>query len=280
MKGLAQRLEISFWTASIAFMQNRKAMRAIIFLFCFLLVFLLLSFTLLFVNKFVDSSRGTDVLSKEQESVRPTTAYAQKNTLIILVDELDKKQPKLSGLWLAVYRLSEPRLFLLPIHPSAQGNHLSNSNNKLSASFQLEASGIPTEKFFDQIEDKDIWWDHFLILDEVSLGYLIEITGGLNLGAGKLEGSDAVSQFALGQDNPNASLFTQAILFRGLCQETDLLLNSKIFSKEHNSLSGHWYSDLNFEKIHNSWSPDNDFEGVSCEFPILREASINREDFK
>ena len=268
-----KRLEISFWTASIALMQNRKAMRAMAFIFGCLLLLLTISISLFVFNN-INSAASVDEV-QISDSIQ-NSKYSQKNFLVILADRLDKKKPYLSGVWLAVYQSSEPRLIFLPVYPGVQNDPQSN-HDELAEYFQLDSDGVPTTKFFEQIEQKNIWWDHVILLDEVSLSVLVEITDGLNLGRGKLDGPEAVSQFVVNQDDPHAQQFTQAIVLRGLCQETDTLIQSAVFSEGFNSLPEHWYSDLDFQNVYKDWSLDKGFEGLSCEMPMLREVSLSRE---
>jgi hypothetical protein len=268
-----KRLEISFWTASIALMQNRKAMRVTALLFCCLFLLLTISVSM-FVFNIIDGAASVDEFQSEVSL--QNSKSSQKNFLVILADRLDQRKPNLNGAWLAVYQSSEPRLIFLPIYPNVNNGSQSNQD-ELAEYFQLDAEGIPTTKFFKQIEQKKIWWDHVILLDEVSLGRLVEITGGLNLGGGKLDGPEAVSQFVINQDDPHAQQFTQAIVFRGLCQETEALIQSAVFSEEFSNLSEHWYSDLDFKIITEDWSVDKGFEGLSCEMPVLREVSLSQE---
>ena len=274
MTGWTKRLEISFWTLCIALMHNRKAIRIFVILSCCFIFLLTISISLFIVDIIAGAAFEPNAVSSSPVNAVETNT-SQKNILIIFAENLDQEDPNLSGVWLAVFQPSKTRLIFLPVYPSLEKYGKIDSHD-LADYFRVDPNGIPTAEFYNFIGQKDLWWDQVVILDKFSLGKLIEINGSLDLSQGKLAGPAAVSEFTINQEEPQATQFAQAIVLRGLCQETGNLLKVAFTDEEFRALSGHWYSDLDFESIKSNSSLDYWIKGLSCDVPVLQEVSLNQ----
>ncbi len=279
MAGFTRYLEISFWKISIALLGSKKAMSMVIIFSCCLLFFLIASASFLAINLITVSKLTIPIDQSRVIYSSQVAESSQKNTLIILADQLDQEEPQLRGVWLAVFQVSKSQLIFLPVYPSL--SHIEGVKTKsLAEYFSVESNGVPTSEFFDYIGQNKLWWDHVVVLDSYSLDVLMGMTDGLNLGKGKLNGSSAVSEFTLGQEDPQAAQIAQAILLRGLCQETDTLVRTVFPSEEFSAISNHWYTDFDLINLESNALKDNPLRGLSCEVPVLMEVSLNTNEFK
>jgi hypothetical protein len=273
MAGFTRYLELSFWKISIALLGSKKAMSMVIIFSCCLIIFLLVFASFLTYNLITASRFSVPVVHSQHIHSSQVAESAQINTLIILADQLDQGEPQLRGVWLAVFQVSKSQLIFLPVYPSL--SHVEGIETKsLAEYFHVDVNGIPTKEFFNNIGQNNLWWDHVLVLDSHALDILMEMTDGLNLGNGKLTGSSALSEFTLGQVDPQAAQITQAILLRGLCQEANTIIQTVFPSEEFYANSNHWYSDFNPINLGANLNEDNHLRGLSCEVPVLTDVSL------
>ncbi len=83
---------------------------------------------------------------------------AQTNLLILFVDDLGSRQPKLISLWLLIYPKDSSRLIFLPIFQE------NNPAVDLVSTFQLNRERLD-KRFVEAVKKRNILWHSFLVLD-------------------------------------------------------------------------------------------------------------------
>jgi hypothetical protein len=284
MANIPRYLEISFWKISIALMKSEKAMRILFISIGVTIIIALISISLYALRFFGDVE--TEALAAAapqfpeiefpliQTPTNQTTQPVQKNILIVFAEGLDQDQPSLKGVWLGIFQASKPQVIFLPVFPTPNPTN-EYEDKSLVALFNIQPNGEPVPEFYNYVQHKDIRWDHVVLLDNHALALIMEETNGLDLGEGKLSGASSVTEFSLGQENAQAAQIAQGMLLRGLCQETDHLIQSVFPSEEFVSISTHWYSDLDLPNILSEPTLTDPIAGLSCEVPVLKEVSMN-----
>jgi len=283
MANITRYLEISFWKISIALMKSEKAMRILFISIGISIIIALITISMYTLQIFGDVEPEALAASAPQfpeiefpiiqTPTSQTTQPVQKNVLIVFAEGLDQDQPSLKGVWLGIFQASKPQVIFLPIFPTPNPSN-EYEDKSLVALFDLQPSGEPVQEFYNYVHHKDIWWDHVVVLDDHTLNLLMEETGGLDLGEGKLSGASSVTEFSLGQEDAQAAQIAQGMLLRGLCQETDHLVQSVFPSEPFVSISTHWYSDLDLPNMHSNPALIDPISGLSCEVPVLKEVSM------
>jgi len=284
MTNIPRYLEISFWKISVALMKSEKALR--IFLFCIGVIFIVAIISISVYSLELLRGEETQALAISapqfpaiefpiiQTPTSQTTEIPQQNILIVFAEGLDQDQPLLKGIWLGIFQASKPQVIFLPVFPTPNPSN-EYEDRSLVALFNIQSTGEPVAEFYHYVQHKDIHWDHVVVFDDQALALLMEETNGLDLGEGKLSGASSVTEFSLGQQDAQAAQIAQGLLLRGLCQETDHLVQSIFPSEQFLSISTHWYSDLDLPNMLTNPELTDPLAGLSCEVPVLKEISMN-----
>jgi hypothetical protein len=269
-----QRLEIAFWIAAIAVMKDRRALRFIPALIISSLC--LLSGSLITTSLSHHGQMGVGIKLPVIASAPATaTSYplanGQKNLLVILVDQLESRSPHLEGVWLCVYIPSMPHLTLLPLYPAAFGG-TNRSDETLASLFNFEADRKPASAFLEAIRSKGLWWDNTLVLDKIGVAKIVEISGGVDLGTGYINGEQAIARLPAAAESPRPALLGQGVLIRELCRRASSLLINIDPVRTLEQLSSHMVSDFSTDDLESGWYRMRDYGGeLNCEFPTLQE---------
>ncbi len=226
-----QNAEIFFWKISIGLMKNRRVFT--ISLFASLLFVLLL--TLLTVNAVLSANQpeGSEIdnLFENQPATEGTTfsgsisrhGLEQQNLLIILVDSLAEENPELHGVWLAGRIVTIPQIVFLPLYPSPS----QTEQGAYAAEFSLSENGQPSDQFQTFLRSKEIWWDHFILMDEPALADLVALTDGVLWNGVQVSGSGAVVEILAAGTSPESKLEAQALIANEICHSAQgLVLNA------------------------------------------------------
>lgn len=125
-----------------------------------------------------DDGPATEEAQAEAESMQqasqPDTTQAetrprsvtQKNILVIGVDNLQAKSPRLEGVWLVLYLTQKPEFTLMPIFPGkpAEDGKMRSQDYKLARLFRSDQA-----TFFTELEKRGIRWSGYYKLDRTAL---------------------------------------------------------------------------------------------------------------
>jgi hypothetical protein len=269
IKKIAGRLEILFWTVVIILMKDWKKKLALPLLtlggVCFLAGMLAVGLS---VAHSKDTRSDNQATSGLPANVSDLGLDLQRNTLVLLADQLGNAMPRLKGVWLTVYVPALGRVIWLPVYPaSLTGGE--DEDHSLASLFKLDVNGAPDALFMEALLAKDLDWDQFILLDDDALGQLIELVGGVDLGQGLTDGARVIAILPAAWDYPQSALIGQSILIRQLCRKAPELLTNEP-SKITRSLSEHIFTDMQLKSIESEWRRLQAVQGIlSCEFPTL-----------
>lgn len=268
---LPQRLEISFWTAAVYIMQDRKLFRNV----CMAMVAVMIVCTSLIILAIVEpspSASASNIQPIPAGITTPVSATGQHNLLVVVVDKLNSDQPRLQSAWLALSIPRSPRLTMLPLYPAAlKGGPKEDA--RLAAEFALTAEGAPKEGFLKILREKDLWWNHYIVVDHTALEKMVDLLGGFQLGSEQIDGKHAIEKLPSPVDYPRPALLGQATLLAQLCEGTAAKLNSSDPKRVLEAFPRHWRTDFTTEEIVGGWQ-NMKAEGsrLTCEFPTLTDA--------
>jgi hypothetical protein len=154
----------------------------------------------------------------------PALANGQRSLLLISVDRLDERKPRLTGVWVVLYVPSDARLTLLPIFPalSAKG-----TTDELARTFSIyKEADAPrlNPAFVESVKQHIPWWSGFILMDEIALAEIIDVWVGpagisarSTASSGKQYASQLISDLPRVWDDPYSALFGQASLYQEIC---------------------------------------------------------------
>jgi hypothetical protein len=302
---LLQRLEIFFWTAVIGVIDNRRKLRIIPILLmpgmCLLVGMIACACSgLLSVaapQKTVSSKLTTPKFetpelevprletpqyeSPQSEAPRSMgipsqMSNGQRNILLVLVDRMTGESPRLQSVWLLACLPSTSHVTFLPLFPdSGRGSQI--EDEALEELFKLDAEGSPARDFLSALAARDIWWHHYLVLDNLALAGMVELIGGVDLGWGEMSGTQVMRFLSQPNQEPRAELMGQALLVRELCNRIPVALAGSDWEIQFELLSGHISSDLDLSNSNIDWVRLRAFAtALSCEFPTLPEIALSQ----
>lgn len=269
---ILEKIEIAFWTISIRFMGNRKVFKLVVGAIIILVLFFLIGMVLR-TKLPVFNNQASLIISTNQETVdlplisTPTVIPGQSNLIIILVDDLASKQPKLLGLWLAGSVASAPQIIFLPIFPSLNNE----DSDTIARSFSVEADGSPDIKFLEFLQQKEIWWDHYLVADKNALADLVSLMGGFEWAGSDFTGPEFTDILLANQNKSQVALLMQAEIVNELCrtapnwaEEADPDILWGLFKNR-------FRSDLLLGAVQQAQERISEPDGMPvCEFPTLK----------
>lgn len=203
-------------------------------------------------------------------SVSPVIAApenGQRNLLIISVDEFDRA-PQLQSAWLLMYFPGMSPVTLVPVQPAP--SELAHEDNKqLSQRFDLTAAGKPTADFFQALAEQNIWWDGYMVIDEVARKTL---SSALTAGTFQDPSADPEPLFAgiLGnRSSLSDDLNHQTTALRQFCEQVSLNGSQADLMNALGSLRSHYRTDVNLIQLQIDWRSLIDTQpSVACEFPF------------
>jgi hypothetical protein len=197
----------------------------------------------------------------------------QRNLLIIGVDDLRAKSPRLISVWMIFYLLDTPHFMLVPIYPTTHSGGFDQPflDESLSNTFQLDPEQAPGAEFLQSLHAKDLWWSGYIILDQTALDAIRKFVGG-KVAKSNLNHPLSSRNIPDPQQDTRAALIGQARFAQDLCGgaaglfsiETSQILD--LFTR----LSSHVRTDLDLQQaIEEIQFSLRNGGGVSCEFPSL-----------
>ena len=120
-------------------------------------------------NLGVDPDENTSAFAISAESA----PSAQHNLLLIQVDRSESGLFTLQSVWLMAYYSNSPRVDLLPIYPSFRASE-PGAGQALVKNFAFTAEGKPVEAFWLKMQELNIWWNAYILLDREASELLAE----------------------------------------------------------------------------------------------------------
>jgi hypothetical protein len=203
------------------------------------------------------------------ETDRQYVQTGQRNLLIIGVDDLTSSEPHLRSVWLVIYFPGELDLTFVPLYPTTR-NGIPFIDPELENSFGLDRGGGPSAPFFDFL-GKSVWWDNYLLMDEIALADGIYFLGGVAIGGEKLDGRQVFNSISAANEDLLKVLEIQVKLLDSICNQVALGTLPEGIEKQLSRLADHYRSDLDLYTFVNEWriSISKSDKSLSCEFPTL-----------
>lgn len=211
--------------------------------------------------------------SRPPGSAAPTR---QENLLIIGVDRLGRSAPTLKSVWLAIYMADRPHFMLLPVYPSqTYPGSDPGPDPTLPMQFSLTADGAPGAEFQKALKEKELWWTHYLVLDETALALLIDKTGQ-QPGQGSSRAEDALGSMPDPGEKPLEALLAQARLTQNLCLNSTRLVSGDPtnIARIYEQVRQHISTDVDLDEALVEWAARLQIGAITCEFPSLSTAMI------
>lgn len=215
----------------------------------------------------------------------------QRNLLVIGVNQLNSAQPVLESAWLVLYSPGLAHFSFIPLYP-LQDSSRPDLEQAIQTAFKVDHNKTPSAAFLNALRSSGAWWNHYLLLDELALAELIDMSAspslperltGLQLVADSLEGRSARSPVA-----------AQARLISAVCRGAVNPAYPTDIAALLDRFSDHLYTDMKPRQILNElrWLSNAEQTGqpgtaeapantsaisqasgaaITCEFPTIQE---------
>jgi hypothetical protein len=192
----------------------------------------------------------------------------QHNLLVVEVDSLSSPEPKLKSVWLLISLLETNNLTLIPLYPRIKSGVIF-IDPSLSQAFRLTPQGYPGPIFLKQLGQK-IWWDNYLLIDEVGVTKVLETLkyqekDNLNLNTSNTY--EAIPPVWL---DPETALQGQVALLKETCAHIDKRPGFSNINSILQQANAHILTDLDQSgKPHQDKFDHQEIQSLTCEFPTL-----------
>jgi hypothetical protein len=180
---------------------------------------LLVFATAILVTFFIISSKN--VITSYSHKAPIDLTSGQRNTLLVIIDEKVRPNPKLRSIWLVLELPNNDTLTLIPLYPAALKNH-SVHDRLLEKTFAIDKEQSFDQSFLTQLTELNIWWDDYILIDDYIMGSLFELTNGTSIEGIPITGSDIRSGRLPELKNKPEQLRFQVDLFQFFCQKITL----------------------------------------------------------
>ena len=199
----------------------------------------------------------------------PTPSNGQQNILAIGVDDLESETPRLVGIWLLIYFPTEPYITFAPIYPHPLRN-IPQQSGPLASSFRLDQSGNPHEDFFELLQQEQIWWHGYILIDSTAVAEAINFFEASSV-EGDIFTVDPTGTSPLYSESYPPTIATQSYLIDQLCQQASRATIDTDISQILNLIPRHVHTDLTMINIIQDWhSLISQEDNFVCEFPLQR----------
>jgi hypothetical protein len=216
------------------------------------------------------ASNSSSIYQKPQESQNAN--LGQHNLLLVLVDSLD--HPDLEGVWLVVNGNLNNGSKFLPVEFEAPAK-TDESRADGSSSNLFETDGTPSAKFVNDLIERGLWWDYYLVIDQSGLGALTGWSG-----RSSSQDSPSLSNGTEGNSNSDIpsdlqGVYQQAASLRSLCERSELINQTLDPGTILSLLEGHFRTDYELSRLTEEWYSFR-YRGFAwyCEFPTIKEISF------
>jgi len=201
-----------------------------------------------------------------------TPEVEQRNILIIGVDRLNTQgsqyNPRLESLWMAYFSQWNPLITFVPIYPLTS-QEKPTRNGSPQDTFSLNLDGTLGSEFVKQLEQDQVLWNSYVILDEISMIEIINMVGCPGKGDCQPTGALILGDIPRPWEDNLTAAQGQTDLVKKLCiQASKLTANSRL-GRILSLIPRHLRTDLDPTQLLEDWqemsSTGNNFQ---CELPV------------
>lgn len=198
-------------------------------------------------------------------------AVSQQKTLLIVVDDLTRSQPELQSVWLAVSAEAQTQM-IAPIFPgSLKGG--AQEDERLRSVFGLARNGALQRQFENNLHEKNIFWNSYVIVDHYVVESLVDILSGVDMGNGFLSGRQFITELSDLQGSKYAVLSGHAMMVKQLCFRSTTYFQTLNPEMLLDSFEGHLITNISRRQWLQAWyDMRNRKLGLNCEFPTMQKA--------
>jgi len=162
----------------------------------------------------------------------------------------------------------------LPVEFAAPTN-MGESAEDGSSIILFETDGTPTAKFVNDLIERGLWWDYYLVIDKSGMGALTGWSG-----RSSTQGFSSTSN-GIERDSNNDNqvdpkgVYQQAASLRSLCERSELINQTLDPGTILSLLEGHFQTDYDLSRLTEDWYSFR-HRGFAwyCEFPTIKEISF------
>lgn len=269
------QLEIIMWKAFVGFLKLKPmSTLPLVILATGMILFLIpVGFVIYQLGHQVIPSRASNNVVVNQEPLESKNAnLGQHNLLLVLVDSLDR--PNLEGIWLVVNGSMNNGSKFLPVEFAASTDMGEFAENG-SSTILFETDGTPTAKLVNDLIERGLWWDYYLVIDKSGMGALTGWSGSSS-SQGFSSTSNGIEEDSNNdnQVDPNG-VYQQAASLRSLCERSELINQTLDPGTILSLLEGHFQTDYDLSRLTEDWYSFR-HRGFAwyCEFPTIKEISF------
>jgi hypothetical protein len=170
---------------------------------------------------------------------------AQKNIVIIHVDDLDAKAPQLISVW-SVFSIAneETYITMTPLYPATVPDPAASM---LASSFDLNGRKKPVKDFLKALQAYQVVWDGYIVVDQQGMKDMYQW----------LAGNHNVNLIGQGSNDPVLILQEESLLLTGICYGLNQTGPAPDESAQWEALSDHLKTDLSIRRIIPYWRQMN-----------------------
>ncbi|MEW5870079.1 MAG: hypothetical protein AB1894_12440 [Chloroflexota bacterium] len=196
-----------------------------------------------------------------QPAPAPDFTNGQRNLLLILTGQSQSGSPLLQGLWVVLQSPSKAEFTFIPLYPLPQP--------ELAATFDLQPGGLPSQEFIQSIQPTDLWWDFYIVLDDVTLSELVDLMYADNPVQNPLAGWQFTDP-NIAQLSPQAALEQQTLVLQALCSGAPAFLQRADPGVTLGRLADGLHTNLVADRLVYRWRRLQALGStLSCKFPLL-----------
>ena len=173
---------------------------------------------------------------------------AQKNIVVIHVDDLDARDPQLVSVWSVFSVINEQTyITMTPLYPRTVPDP---AVSRLASSFHLNGRRKLSKEFMEALQTYRVAWDGYIIIDQQGMMGLQEWLAGYSV----------VSLTNQGSKDPGLILQEESLLLNGICRGLNRTGTAPDESAEWEAISDHLKTDLPMRNIIPYWRQMNEWQ--------------------
>lgn len=264
------KIEIWFWKALISILKTkptRQKSLSLLVLGCLLLTTALWGINATHFHATAQASANPvlqGVLSLKSQFLVSAQPYdRQNNTLLVLVDRLPNKHPRLVGVWMLISPVEGTQITLVSIYPERPYG-TEESSIELARDFALRANGQLGYEFLQAVRRYSPHLDQTLVMDLVGLQGWIAFQKAQQIEAGTKVLAEPGLALTPPWEDPVAAARDQNRLFTEMCRQPDFSADPALVAYLTQSYPGHVLFQLEDDNAQPELSAS---AGLECKFP-------------
>jgi hypothetical protein len=221
----------------------------------------------------LDSNSSTlQILTAHAQNPIKTMDNGQRSILLVGTSAIQAQDAHLESIWMLTYLPSDTIIRLLPIFPSGK-QAISDFDNRLDQSFQLvNGKGTFTlgQEFIAALESKNYWWSGYIVFDDMALGKMIDLVGGIEFMGKTLSGEQVLQALPEVVNDPFDAYYSQMSILRSTCWKVSQYYQRRDPAQLGSLIPKHVLTDLNLDQLQGEWqSLYTEQQAPVCSFPML-----------